>query len=152
MVAPFFIEYGCNLHLAPGVFINANSTILNTAPVHIGEGTMLGPNCQIITVGHPINDVEMRAAGYEQGKQIHIGRDCWLGAGVTVLPGVTIGDRVTVGACSVVTRDLPDDCVAVGTPARVVKNFGADSDLPLEREELPAGASLKRVYGRDSES
>ncbi|MCZ9309853.1 sugar O-acetyltransferase [Corynebacterium uberis] len=147
VLAPAHIEYGCHLTLGRGVFINAGVTILNTAPVSIGEGTMLGPNCQLITVGHPVNDVAMRAAGWERGTPVRIGRDCWLGAGVTVLPGVSIGDRVTVGACSVVTRDLPDDCLAVGTPARVVRRLGQQApQLRREREELPPDAPMDAIY------
>lgn len=81
---------------------------------------MIGPNVTIATAGHPINP-ELRRKGYQYNAPIHIGKNCWLGAGVVVLPGITIGDNVVVGAGSVVTKDLPSDVVAVGNPCKVLR-------------------------------
>ncbi|AIG63409.1 galactoside O-acetyltransferase [Corynebacterium atypicum] len=119
--APAFIEFGAHVSLGPGVFINAGVTILSSAEVKIGARTMLGPNCQLITPTHPTDSVAMRRGGWERAAAIELGEDVWLGAGVTVLPGVTIGSGTTVGANSTVTKSLPENCVAVGTPARVVR-------------------------------
>ena len=91
--------------------------------MHIGDRALIGPNCQLITVGHPVDDVQRRRDAWEQAAPIHIGEDAWLGAGVTVLPGVTIGARSVIGAGSVVTRSIPDDAVAVGNPARVIRDI-----------------------------
>lgn len=136
---PMTIEYGCNTLLSEGVFINYGVTILDSAEVRIGAGTMIGPNCQLITVTHPVDDHEMRAGGWEIAKPITIGENVWLGTAVTVLPGVSIGDNAVVGARAVVTRDVPAGAVVVGSPARVVRYAG---DSPLERAELPEGVPL----------
>lgn len=114
---PFYCDYGYNLYLEGGVFMNFNCVILDVMPVRIGAGTMFGPNVQVYTATHPIDAAE-RAKGPEYAKPIRIGRDCWIGGSAVISPGVTIGDRVIVGAGSVVTRDVPDDTIVVGNPAR----------------------------------
>lgn len=139
VLAPAFIEFGQNLTLGRGVFINSGVTILSSARVSIGARSMLGPDCQLITVFHPLDDVAMRRGGWERTAPIEIGEDVWLGAGVTVLPGVTIGSGTTVGARATVTRSLPENCVAVGTPARVMRRC---DPARREREELPAGVPV----------
>lgn len=139
VLAPTFIEFGENLTLGRGVFINAGATILSSARVTIGARSMLGPDCQLITVFHPLDDVAMRRGGWERTAPIEIGEDVWLGAGVTVLPGVTIGSGTTVGARATVTRSLPENCVAMGTPARVTRRL---DPARRERGELPEGAPL----------
>lgn len=121
VIAPASVEYGCHLRLGRGVFINMGVTVLSSAPVTIGARTLVGPNCQFLTVGHPVDAVGMRNEGWEKAAPIEVGCDTWIGAGVIVLPGVRIGDRVTIGAGSLVTRDIPDDSVALGQPARVVR-------------------------------
>lgn len=85
-------------------------------------GPLFGPGCQLITVEHPVNDHAERAEGWERARPIRIGEDCWFGAGVLVLPGVTVGDRVVVAAGSVVTRDIPSDSLAAGAPAEVKRS------------------------------
>lgn len=132
--APAIIEYGINTTIGEDVFINFGLTILDIAPVTIGARSMLGPNCQILTAGHPVNDVEMRRGGWENGTPVHIGEDVWLGGGVTVVGGVTIGDRAVIGAGAVVTRDIPADAIAVGNPARVIRMRDENN---LERTQLP---------------
>jgi maltose O-acetyltransferase len=114
---PFYCDYGYNIYAGPGVFMNFNCVILDVSPVHIGAGTMFGPAVQVLTATHPI-DAAARAAGPEYSKPIAIGRDCWIGGGAIIQPGVTIGDRCIVGAGAVVTRDVPDDTIVVGNPAR----------------------------------
>ncbi|SQG63802.1 maltose O-acetyltransferase [Corynebacterium renale] len=120
VVGPFFVEVGKHLHLGERVFINTGATILNTAHLTIGDGTMIGPNCQLITVTHPL-DREQRAAGWERAEPITLGKDVWLAAGVTVLPGVTLGDAAVAAAGAVVTKDVPPGVLVAGVPARVVR-------------------------------
>jgi galactoside O-acetyltransferase len=88
--------------------------------IYVGDCTMFGPNVTVATAGHPI-DPELRAKAYQYNMPVHIGKNCWLGAGVIVLPGVTIGDNTVIGAGSVVTKDIPSDVVAVGNPCKVFR-------------------------------
>ena len=122
VVGPFYCDYGTQITLEDGVYMNFNATLLDVAPILIKRGAMVGPGVQLLTATHTL-DVETRRKGLEFGKPITIGEEVWLGGGVIVCPGVTIGDRTTVGAGSVVTRDLPADVVAVGNPARVIRKL-----------------------------
>jgi maltose o-acetyltransferase len=123
LIPPASIDYGIHTFVGEGAYINFNATILDSAEVHIGDRALIGPNCQLITVGHPVDDVQRRRDAWEQAAPIHIGEDAWLGAGVTVLPGVSIGARSVIGAGSVVTRSIPDEAVAVGNPAKVIRDI-----------------------------
>jgi maltose O-acetyltransferase len=122
IVGPFYCDYGSQITIEDGVFINFNAILLDVCPILIKRGAMFGPGVQLLTATHTV-DVETRRKFLELGKPITIGEEVWLGGGVIVCPGVTIGDRTTVGAGSVVTKDLPADVVAVGNPARVVKHL-----------------------------
>lgn len=134
--APFIVEYGINTTIGQGTFINYGATILDTAEVTIGKNVLIGPHCQIITVTHPVDDQEMRTGGWEIARPVVIGDRVWLGAGVIVLPGVTIGEDAIVGAGSVVTKDLPARSIAVGNPAKVIRY---QDPSRRERNELPTG-------------
>lgn len=115
---PFHCDYGYNIRLGRGVFLNFNCVILDVCEVEIGDQTQIGPGVQILTADHPRDPAE-RAAGVEFGKPITIGRNVWIGGGALILPGVTIGDDAVIGAGSVVTRDVPAGATAIGNPARV---------------------------------
>ena len=115
---PFFCDYGSNISLGAGVFLNFNCVILDVARVRIGDLTQIGPAVQIMTADHP-RDPALRAKGLESGLPITIGRNVWIGAGAILLPGVTVGDDALIGAGAVVTRDVPAGATAVGNPARV---------------------------------
>ncbi|SDS64312.1 sugar O-acetyltransferase [Corynebacterium timonense] len=121
--APLHLELGVNTRFGEGCFINFNCTILDVAPVDIGARTLFGPGCQLITVGHPVDDHAARAEGWEIAHPIAIGDDCWFGAGAMVMPGVTVGDRCVVAAGAVVTRDLPAGSLAAGVPASVKRQL-----------------------------
>lgn len=114
---PFHCDYGYNIHLGDGVFLNFGCVILDVASVVIGDKTQIGPGVQLLTADHP-RDPREREAGLELGRPIRIGRNAWIGAGAILLPGVTIGDDALVGAGSVVTRDVPAGATVVGNPAR----------------------------------
>lgn len=115
------IEHPNQLTIGEGSFINARLQILSAGRVTIGQHCFIGPNCQLFTPNHPTDDWELRAQGWEYDSPITIGDYCWFGGSVVVLPGVTIGKNVVVGAGSVVTHDLPDNVIAAGNPARVIR-------------------------------
>jgi maltose O-acetyltransferase len=115
---PFHCDYGFNISLGAGVFLNFNCVILDMVAVTIGNRTQIGPGVQILAADHP-RDAATRAAGLEFGRPIRIGCDVWIGGGAIILPGVTIGDGAVIGAGSVVTRDVPAGATAFGNPARV---------------------------------
>ena len=114
---------GKHTHFGDRVYANFNLTLVDDTHIYVGEGTMLGPNVVLASAGHPILP-ELREVQYQYNMPVHIGKNCWLGAGVIVLPGVSIGDNTVVGAGSVVTKDLPANVIAVGNPCRVLREIG----------------------------
>ena len=121
MQPPFFCDYGTNIELGEQVFFNFNCVVLDVCRVRIGAFTQFGPGVQILTPLHPLDAEERRSVEY--GKPIDIGADVWFGGGALILAGVTIGARSVIGAGSVVTRDVPEDVVAVGNPCRVIRQI-----------------------------
>lgn len=113
---------GRHVHFGKAVYANFNLTLVDDTHIYVGDYTMLGPNVTIATAGHPILP-ELREKAYQFNMPVHIGRNCWLGAGVIVLPGITIGDNSVIGAGSVVTKDIPANVVAVGNPCRVLREI-----------------------------
>ncbi len=122
ILSPFYCDYGYNIEVGKNFFMNVNCVILDEAKVVFGDNVFVAPNCGFYTAGHPF-DTEKRRAGLEYAKPIRIGNDVWIGAGVSVLPGVTIGDKCVIGAGSVVTHDIPSDSLAVGNPCIVIRNI-----------------------------
>ncbi len=114
---PFHCDYGYNIRLGKGVFLNFNCVILDVVNVTIGDGTQIGPGVQILTADHP-RDPAQRRAGLEFGRPIRIGANVWIGGGAIVLPGVTVGDDAVIGAGAVVTRDVRAGATVVGNPAK----------------------------------
>ncbi|MCQ9677678.1 sugar O-acetyltransferase [Corynebacterium sp. BF-R-2] len=133
--APLNLEFGRNVTVGRGVFINFGATILAQAPISLGDRVMIGPNCSLITVGHPVDDHRRREEGWEIAKPISVGRNTWFGANVTVLPGVTIGEDCVVGANTLVTTDIPDKSLVLGSPGRVVRTLENNEDA-WERKDL----------------
>ena len=122
--SPYFANWGGHhVYLGSNIYANAGLKLVDDTHIYIGDCTMIGPNVVIATAGHPI-DPELRAKGLQYNMPVHIGRNCWLGAGVIVMPGVTIGDNTVIGAGSIVTRDIPSGVVAVGNPCRVMRQVG----------------------------
>ena len=117
---PFYCDYGSNIRVGRRFFANFNFTVLDEAPVTVGDDCFIGPNVSIYTACHSTDPIE-RNSRRECAKPVTIGDNVWIGGSVTILPGVTIGSNVTIGAGSVVVKDIPDGCVAVGNPCRVVK-------------------------------
>ncbi|OLT53301.1 sugar O-acetyltransferase [Cellulosimicrobium sp. CUA-896] len=120
---PLFVDYGENIHVGARTFVNYHLTALDVATITIGEDCQIGPNVQLLTPTHPV-DPEPRRDKLEAARPITIEDNVWLGGGVIVCPGVTIGRNSVVGAGSVVVKDVPPDVVAVGNPARVVRTIG----------------------------
>ncbi|MGW3724714.1 sugar O-acetyltransferase [Streptomyces sp. NPDC000851] len=119
---PLYVDYGSNITIGARTFVNYNLTALDVARITIGEDCQIGPNVQLLTPTHPV-EPEPRRDKLEAARPITIGDNVWLGGGVIVCPGVTIGDNAVIGAGAVVTRDIPANVVAVGNPARPVRNF-----------------------------
>lgn len=122
IVPPFHIDYGFNIHIGRNFFANFNCTITDCAKVTFGNNVKLAPNVQILAATHPTDAIERRKTEYLQ-QSISIGDDVWIGGGAIVLPGVNIGNRVVVAAGAVVTKDVEDDVVVAGVPAKVVKRL-----------------------------
>ena len=131
---------GRHVELGAHVYANFNLTIVDDTYVYIGDHTMMGPNVTLASAGHPILP-ELREHGYQYNLPIHIGKNCWLGAGVIVVPGVTIGDNSVIGAGAVVTKDIPANVVAVGTPARALRKIG-DHDRKYYHGQLEIDPEL----------
>ena len=118
---PFHANWGGrHVHFGSNIYANFNLTLVDDTHIYVGDFTQFGPNVVLATAGHPI-DPELRERYYQYNAPVRIGRNCWLGANVVVVPGVTMGDNVVVGAGSVVTKDLPSNVVAVGNPCRILR-------------------------------
>lgn len=121
---PFHANFGgAHVHFGKNIYANFNLTMVDDTHIYVGDYTMFGPNVTVTTAGHPILP-ELREQGYQYNAAIHIGRNCWIGSGVMIMPGIIIGDNVVIGAGSVVTHDLPSNVVAVGTPCKVLREVG----------------------------
>lgn len=131
---PFYCDYGTHIEVGKNFFANYNCTILDVAKVKIGDNCMLAPNVAIYTAGHPLHP-DTRNSGYEYGKEVTIGDNCWIGGNSVICPGVHIGNDVVIGAGSVVTRDIPDGSIAAGSPCRVIRGITEDDRRLLYKGE-----------------
>ena len=121
---PFYANWGGhNVYLGDYVYANFGLTLTDDGNIYIGDRTLIGPNVTLATANHPIN-AELRERSLQYNKDIHIGKNVWLGAGVVVVPGVTIGDNSVIGAGSIVVKDIPANVVAVGNPCHVIREIG----------------------------
>ena len=143
---PFHANWGGkHIHFGNYVYVNFNGTFVDDTHIYVGDYTMFGPNVVIATAGHPILP-ELRERVYQYNAPVRVGRNCWLGAGVIVVPGVTIGDNTVVGAGSVVTKDLPANVVAAGNPCKILREINE-----RDREYYFKGRKIdwKQLNGRE---
>ena len=119
---PFYCDFGQNTYVGENLYINTNAIFLDVAKITIGDNVMLGPRVGLYTAGHPLDPI-VRNTQLEFGKEIHIGNNVWIGGSSVVCPGVSIGDNTVIGAGSVVTKDIPANCVAVGNPCKVLRQL-----------------------------
>ena len=131
ILSPFVTDYGCYCRIGHDTFINHNAYLMDGGGITIGQHCFIGPNCGMYTAVHPLI-AEERNAGLEKALPIVIGDNCWIGADVTILPGVTIGSNTVIGAKSVVTKDIPDRVVALGNPCRVLRAITEDDRIEPE--------------------
>lgn len=136
---PFYCCYGSNITLGEGTYINMNCSFIDDGRITIGKAVMFGANVAIATVGHPIRP-DMR--GYMYTDPVTIGDNCWIGANVTICPGVTIGENTVIGAGSVVTRDIPANVIAVGNPCRVLREIGEQDDIYYYKDRTFADSGI----------
>ena len=128
---------GKHVHFGKNVYCNFNLTIVDDTHVYVGDNTMFGPNVTVATAGHPILP-ELREQIYQYNIPVRIGKNCWIGAGAILVPGVTVGDNSVIGAGSVVTKDIPANVVAVGNPCRVLREIGdRDRKTYFKDREIP---------------
>ncbi len=118
---PFHSNFGGgHVHFGKNIYANFNLTLVDDTHIYVGDYTMFGPNVTVATAGHPILP-ELRSQGYQYNAPVHIGKNCWIGTGAIIVPGITIGDNVVIGAGSVVTKDIPSNVVAVGVPCEILR-------------------------------
>ena len=138
----FFCDYGYNIVIGDNFYANHNLVILDCADIVFGDNVFIGPNCGFYAAEHPI-DAKLRNQGLESAKPIKVGNNVWIGGNVTVIGGVTIGDNAVIGAGSVVTKDIPANCVAAGNPCAPIRTLDVSetadtAEKPAEKKSEPA--------------
>ncbi len=135
---PFHCNWGGkHCHFGKNVYANFNLTCVDDTHIYVGDYTMFGPNVTVATAGHPILPA-LREKGYQYNAPVHIGQNCWIGAGAIILPGITIGSNVVIGAGSVVTKDLPSNVVAVGNPCKILRPINErDREYYFKNKKIP---------------
>lgn len=133
---PFHANWGGHhVHFGSGIYANSNLTLVDDGHIYVGDRVMFGPNVTIATAGHPI-DAELRRKGLQFNKDVYIGENAWIGAGVIIMPGVHIGKNTVIGAGSVVTKDIPDNVVAVGNPCKVLREVSEKDKKYFYKDEM----------------
>lgn len=133
---PFHANWGGRyLHLGNHVFINFNLSLVDDTHIYIGDCTMIGPNVMITTAGHPILPELRGKKPYQFNLPVHIGKNCWIGGNVSIMPGVSIGDNTVIGAGSVVTKNIPENVVAVGNPCHVLREINEYDRTYYDKEK-----------------
>ena len=132
---PFHANFGgAHIHFGKNIYCNFGVTMVDDTHIYVGDYTMFGPNVIVATAGHPILP-ELREQGYQYNAPVNIGKNCWIGAGVIIVPGITIGDNVVIGAGSIVTKDLPSNVVAVGNPCKVLRRLMSTTENIISKTE-----------------
>ncbi len=134
------------VHFGKGVYANFGLTLVDDTDIYVGDYTMFGPNVVVATAGHPIY-APLRTKGYQYNASVHIGKCCWIGAGALIMPGVTIGDNVVIGAGSVVTKDVSSNSVAVGNPCRVLRKISEKDILTFFKDKEIDWETVTRESG-----
>lgn len=137
---PFYFCYGTHIHLGKGTYINVNCNFIDDGGIYVGDKVMFGPAVTVATVGHPVNP-DMRK--YMYADPVHIGDNCWIGANVTVCPGVSIGENTVIGAGSVVTKDIPANVVAAGNPCRVIREISERDKIYYYKDRKFADSGIE---------
>ena len=132
---------GRHVHFGRNIYANFNLTLVDDTHIYVGDNTMFGPNVVVATAGHPLLP-ELREQGYQYNAPVHIGRNCWIGAGAILLPGVTVGDNAVIGAGSIVTKDVPASVLAVGNPCRVLREIGEHDRAYYFKDRRIDGSAL----------
>ena len=132
---------GRHVHFGRNIYANFNLTLVDDTHIYVGDNTMFGPNVVVATAGHPLLP-ELREQGFQYNAPVHIGRNCWIGAGAIILPGVTVGDNAVIGAGSIVTKDVPASVLAVGNPCRVLREIGEHDRAYYFKDRRIDGSAL----------
>ena len=132
---------GRHVHFGRNIYANFNLTLVDDTHIYVGDNTMFGPNVVVATAGHPLLP-ELREQGFQYNAPVHIGRNCWIGAGAIRLPGVTVGDNAVIGAGSIVTKDVPASVLAVGNPCRVLREIGEHDRAYYFKDRRIDGSAL----------
>ena len=132
---------GRHVHFGRNIYANFNLTLVDDTHIYVGDYTMFGPNVVVATAGHPLLP-ELREQGFQYNAPVHIGRNCWIGAGAILLPGVTVGDNAAIGAGSIVTKDVPASVLAVGNPCRVLREIGEHDRAYYFKDRRIDGSAL----------
>ena len=151
--APFYSNWGGHhCHFGNYVYANYLLTCVDDTHIYVGDHTMFGPNVTIATAGHPILP-SLREQAYQYNMPVHIGKNCWIGAGAVIMPGVTIGDNTVIGAGSIVTKDIPANVVAVGNPCRIMREINEhDKKYYFKDREIPEELLPADREGKEEES
>ena len=143
---PFHANWGGHhVHFGSGIYANSNLTLVDDGHIYVGDKVMFGPNVMIATANHPI-DADLRSRGLQYNKDVYIGENAWIGAGAVIVPGVRIGKNAVIGAGSVVTRDIPDNVVAVGNPCRVLREVSERDKEFFYKSERIDWAEIDEYY------
>lgn len=132
---------GRHVHFGRNIYANFNLTLVDDTHIYVGDNTMFGPNVVVATAGHPLLP-ELREQSFQYNASVHIGRNCWIGAGAILLPGVTVGDNAVIGAGSIVTKDVPANVLAVGNPCRVLREIGEHDRAYYFKDRRIDGSAL----------
>jgi len=132
---PFRANWGGHhVHFGSGIYANYNLTVVDDGHIYVGDQVMFGPNVTVITAAHTVNP-ELREKAYQFNRDVHIGKNVWIGSNVTILPGVHIGENSVIGAGSIVTKDVPSDVVAVGNPCRILRHISEQDDIYYYKDD-----------------
>ncbi len=140
---PMYANLGCwNVKFGKCVYANFHLTLVDDGEITVGDYTLFGPNVTVATAAHPFNH-DLRSLGYQYNLPVHIGKNCWIGAGALIMPGVSIGDNTVIGAGSVVTKDVPSNVIAFGNPCRVYREI-TEEDMKTYDHGVPIPDEMKR--------